>query len=683
MTHSKKPRAQPEFSFDDGTQPEPEAITRADEEESVPIYKAGGPLQELMDSNFLQYASYVICERAIPALSDGLKPVQRRILHALHEKDDGRFVKVASIVGHAMQYHPHGDQSIAAALVALTNRGYLIEGQGNFGNIFTGDPAAATRYIECRLTDLARNELFNPDLTKYVPSYDGRNKEPVAFPSKIPLLLMLGAEGIAVGLATHILPYNFPELLEAQIAILKKKPFKVLPDFPQGGLMDTSGYVDGNGTIRVRAGIEQRDEHTLVITELPPGTTTDSLTSSIEDAIRKKKVRVKSITDFTSERVEIELTLASDAKPERAIKALYAFTSCETTVTGNLVLIHKGRPREMTVSEVLKALTAQLVGILEAELNLRRRNLLEELHAKTLIQIFVENRIYKLIEECKTYEAVQQAVLDGLAPFKDRLRREVTKDDVEVLLGVRIRRISLFDINKNKKDIDGILKEIAKVEHNLKDVKRYAVLYLQGLLRTYADQYPRRTRAQTFANVEVRKLTSTELQISVDAEKGYLGHEMQGEPLLQCSSLDKLVVVWDDGRYRVMPPPEKFFVGDNMLYCAVFDRDHVMTVIYALDDFTYMKRFTLGGTIMNRDYRCAAEGAKVLLFDPDDPQEVYVKYKPAKNQRIHQQIFQPSDIPVKGARARGNQMTAKAVARIATKKPRWWKDGDSPRGVMV
>ncbi|HEY5653552.1 MAG TPA: DNA gyrase subunit A, partial [Pontiella sp.] len=352
-----------------------------------PLHEEHGPLKRLVDFNFLQYASYVICDRAIPALEDGLKPVQRRILHALKEKDDGRFIKVANIVGHTMQYHPHGDASIADALVTLTNKRYLIEGQGNFGNIYTGDRAAASRYIECRLTNLARNELFNKELTEWIPSYDGRNKEPVSLPCKLPLMLMLGAEGIAVGLSTSILPHNFIELLEAQIEILREKmrapaELNLLPDFQTGGLMDVSEYNKGNGKVKLRAKIEPHKNNRLVITELPHGVTTDSLMASIEDAVKKKKVPVRNIDDFTAEKVEIELTLSQGAAQEKAIQALYAFTKCETSVSSRLICLRKNRPVEVSVDEVLRENTCQLLEILESELNLRKSKLLDDFHNK-------------------------------------------------------------------------------------------------------------------------------------------------------------------------------------------------------------------------------------------------------------------------------------------------------------
>src|SRR5580692_9326110 len=398
-------------------------------------------LHTRVDRGFLEYASYVIRDRAIPNLADGLKPVQRRILWALHRTDDGRFTKVANVVGDTMKYHPHGDASIGDALVVLTNKRYLIEGQGNFGNIFTGDPAAAPRYIECRLTELARTELFNDDLTEFVPSYDGRKKEPVALPSRLPLLLMLGTEGIAVGMSCSILPHNFPELLEAQIAILKKQPFKVLPDFQTGGLMDAREYRDGAGQIKVRAKIKIKDETTVVIKEIPPNTTTESLTDSIEDASRKGKIKVKSINDFTSEEVEIEVRAPNGVSADQLADALYAFTDCEVTISSRIMVIRDNRPVELTVSEALRENTIQLVATLKRELELKETQLQQELHYKTLVRIFIEQRIYKKIEQARTNEAVIEAVIEGFKPFRRQMHRDLASEDIAMLLEVRIRRI--------------------------------------------------------------------------------------------------------------------------------------------------------------------------------------------------------------------------------------------------
>ena len=665
-------------------------LSVADRQTAANAHGGTGPLRELMDDNFLQFASYTICNRAIPTVEDGLKPVQRRIMHSLWEKDDGRFIKVANVVGHTMQYHPHGDASIGDAIVNLANKRYLIEGQGNYGNLFTGDPAAATRYIECRLTELARNELFNPKLTAFIPSYDGRNKEPVLLPSKMPLLLMLGADGIAVGLSTAVLPHNFIELLEAQIAIIQKKPFKVLPDFQTGGVMDVSEYADGVGRVKIRAVIEHRPPNKLVITDLPWGQTTEKLIANIEDAIRNKKVPIKQINDFTAGKVEIELILNVGATQEQTIKALYAFTACETSISSRPVVLFRNRPREMTISEILGTCTDQLLDILNRELELRKRELDDLFHSKTLEQIFIEERIYKRIEEQTTYEAVQQAVLDGFKPFRKKLRRDVTLDDVESPLQIKIRRISRYDINKNRQEIEAILREEIEVAENIKGLRGYAVRYLKNLIKKYKDKYPRLTKIApaAFAQIEVRALTAAELTLKIDRENGYIGTDIRnGEELFKCSSLDKIIVVWNDGRYKMMPPPDKFFVdkkGGN--YCQIFNRDKEFTAIYTEPHygFTYIKRFAFGGAIQNKEYHIAPEGSKIILFEEGVPEAVFVKYKPAKAQRIHQQMFNPSEVLVKGVAAKGIQMTSKDIAKIATKKPGWWDDSEtSPKGMLT
>jgi topoisomerase-4 subunit A len=686
----KKKDKEPEL-FEDVKEEPVEETTPEEKKGFDPLHEEHGPLKQLVDFNFLQYASYVICDRAIPALEDGLKPVQRRILHALKEKDDGRFIKVANIVGHTMQYHPHGDASIADALVTLTNKRYLIEGQGNYGNIYTGDRAAASRYIECRLTPLARNEIFNKELTDWIPSYDGRNKEPVTLPSKLPLMLMLGAEGIAVGLSTSILPHNFIELLEAQIDILREKKrtpaeLNLLPDFQTGGLMDVSEYNKGNGKVKLRAKIEMRKNNRLVITEVPHGTNTDSLTSSIEDAVKKKKVPVRAIDDFTAEKVEIELTLSPGASQEHAIQALYAFTKCETSVSSRLICLRNNRPVEMTVDEVLRENVRQLRAILEGELNLRKSKLLDDFHNKTLVQIFVENRIYKKIEQCKTYEAVFKAIYKGLEPFKKQLKRKIIDDDIEMLLGVRIKRISLFDIEKNRKDIDDILAELAEVEKDLKALNGYTIRYLKRLIKEYKAQYPRCTESTSFKEVEVRELTATELQIKRD-KNGYIGTSVKGETILECSSLDKLLVVWTNGQYKVLPPPEKLFVDDSLERCEIFNRDKQLTAVYTDSRITYMKRFKIGGAIMNREYFITlGEKSKLQLLVDGTPEAVYVKYHKAKGQRIHQQRFNPADIAVKGVKSRGNRMTTKGIKYIGAVPGRWWDHDDesaTPDGVLL
>ena len=671
-----------------------------------------GPLRDLYDFNFREYSAYVICNRAIPAVEDGLKPVQRRILHALWEKDDGRFTKVANIVGHTMQYHPHGDASIGDALVVLANKlwgkgkGYLIDGQGNFGDLFTGMPAAASRYIECRLSELARKEVFNPKTTDYTPSYDGRNREPVLLPAKIPLLLMLGADGIAVGLSTAILPHNFTELLEAEINLIQKKPFTLYPDFQLGGVMDVSDYQDGLGKVKVRAVIEARDKNKLVITQLPWGETTDSLSASIEEAVKKKKVAVRKIHDLTSQTVQIELELATGATQEKVKSALYAFTTCEKSIASRPIVLDAGRPRAMSVTQILQKNVDRLMSLTKREQEIRLAELDKLFHDRTLDRIFIEERLYKRIEKEKTYEGVKATIRTGFAPFLPHLRHpEVTDDDIERLLKIPIRRISQFDIDKNREEIAAIEKEEAEVRDNLLHLRAFVVKYLKGLIRQYGKKYPRMTQiaAGAFKEVDVRAITASELTIRYDKENHFVGSGLRGgDELFKCSSLDKLVFVWKDGRYKMTPPSDKIFVDKDLLEVFLFnpekDRARAFVCVYEepLYGFAYIKRFTFGGMINNKEYRLAPEKSKVLFFDEGCPEKLYVKFKPAKNQKIHQMLFQPLEpvdkgagekkplVEIRGATARGIQLTTKPIARISATKGSWWNDGEAAaKGVLL
>ena len=631
-----------------------------------------------VDRNFLDYASYVIRDRAIPALADGLKPVQRRILWALHQMDDGRLMKVANVTGETMKYHPHGNASIDDAIVVLANKRYLIEGQGNYGNIYTGDPAAASRYIECRLTELARTELFNDDITELVPSYDGRRDEPVSLPSKLPVLLMLGTEGIAVGMSSRILPHNFPELLQAQIAILKKQPFKCLPDFQTGGLMDAREYKDGAGQIKVRAKIKVKDESTVLIKEIPPTTTTDSLIASIEDASRKGKIKIKSISDFTSETAEIEVRAPAGANAEQLVDALYAFTDCEVSISSRIIVIRNNRPAEMTVSEVLHANTEQLVAILKKELELKEHRLLEELHFRTLERIFIEERIYKKIEQCKTNEAVFAAVYDGFKPFAEQLVRELTDPDVERLLQVRIRRISLFDISKHREEMSKVKQELAETRKNLKNLIKYATAHLEALLEKYGPIYPRLTKSSRYDEVDAREVAFKAFKVGYDRESGYVGYKVTGEEYrVDCTKFDRLLLLFRDGHYQVVELPEKLFVGPDVIYCAIPERDRVFTLAYTNREATYLKRFTFGGTILEKLYHCIPPKSKILFFEPDTPAELFIKYKPAAYQKINQQTCNPSEVEAKGPKTIGRQISIKDVSSINSKTPRGW-DATAP-----
>jgi topoisomerase-4 subunit A len=678
-----------------------------------------GPMRDLYDFNFRQYSAYVICSRAIPSLEDGLKPVQRRIMHSLWEKDDGRYTKVANIVGHAMQYHPHGDASIGDAIVVLANklwgegRGYLIDGQGNYGSLYTGMPHAATRYIECRLTDLARKHVFNPKTTSYVPNYDGRKEEPVYLPSKIPLLLMLGADGIAVGLSTAVLPHNFIELLEAEIAAIQKKPFELVPDFQLGGIMDASEYQDGLGKVKIRARIDTSEKGKLVITELPWGETTDSLSESIEDAVKKKKVAIRKIHDLTSEDVRIELELAAGASAEKTVTALYAFTNCEKSISSRPIVLDGGRPKLMTVSDILRRNADRLLDLTKKELEIRLGELDDLHHARTLDRIFIEERIYKRIEQEKTMDGVKSAVRTGFAPHMSELRRStITDDDIERLLKLQIRRISQFDIDKNRKEIEEIEGEEREVKDNLVHLRAFVVKYLKDLIKEYRKSYPRCTEIEkgAFKEVDVRAITASELTIKWDKENHYIGSGLRsGDELFKCSSLDELILVWKNGKFRKVQPEDKIFVDKDLMavmrYNQEKDRDALdFTCVYEEGSygFSYIKRFCFGGLIRNKDYFLAPEKpkSKILLLQKGCQETLYVKYKPAKGQKIHQQHFLPLElvdrinretgktekqqvVPIRSATSKGKQLTTKPISRISFTKGSWWDDSEPvSKGVL-
>ncbi|HEY3863231.1 MAG TPA: DNA topoisomerase IV subunit A [Verrucomicrobiae bacterium] len=680
---SKDPSQQPELPINGATPdgqdniPNPRHV-EAEQVETAPARpfapgRIETALHRRVDRNFLDYASYVIRDRAIPNLSDGLKPVQRRILWTLHERDKGLFIKVNSAAGAAMQYHPHGDVSIMDALVVLTNKRYVIEGQGNFGNLYTGDSAAAGRYIECRLTDLARQELFNDEITDFVPSYDGRSKEPVTLPSKLPLLLMLGTEGIAVGMAARILPHNFPELLAAQIAILKKQPFKVLPDFQTGGLMDAREYRDGAGQIKVRAKIKVKDESTVVIKEIPPATTTESLIASIEDASRKGKIKVKSLNDFTAGEPEIEVRAPSGVSADQLVDALYAFTDCEITLASRIVVIRDNRPVEMTVSEVLRHNTDQLAATLKRELDLKEAKLEQNLHFKTLERLFVEKRIYKGIEQARTNEAVAAAVREGFQPHRRLMRRDLTDEDIEMLLGVRIRRISLFDINKHLEEMEKVKAELDQTRQFLKNVTKFAIGHLEALLEKYGPLYPRLTKSSRYDEVDAREVAFKSFKVAYDRESGYIGHKVSGEEFkTDCTKFDKWLMVFKDGHYKVVELPEKMFVGPDLIFAAVPERERVMTAAYTNRDATYVKRFTFGGAILDKEYFCVPPKSKILFFEPETPAELFIRYKPAPHQRINQQTCKPAEVEVKSPKTRGRQISIKEAGAVNSKPPRGW-----------
>ena len=628
-------------------------------------------IEPLMRQNFLEYASYVIVDRAIPDLRDGCKPVQRRILNTLFEVDDGRFHKVANIIGETMKLHPHGDASIGDALVVLANKEYFIERQGNFGSVLTGHPAAAARYIECRLTPLAKETLFNKKLTEYQPSYDGRKDEPIFLPAKLPVLLMLGTEGIAVGMSTRILPHNFGELLQAQIDLLEDREILLLPDFPQGASMDASEYEDGVGKVKVRATLEtSKDRKTIVIREIPFSTTTESLIASIEQASQKGKLKVASIDDRTADKVEVVLHLPRGIYADEVVPQLYAYTQCQVSINSNLVVIRDQRPEELTVSQVLKDLTGRLRQQIKAELELELGELEDRQHWLTLEQIFIENRVYKRIETAKTAEEVRQEVWDGMEQYSEFFVRPMVDDDVDRLLKIPIRRISLYDIEKSRKDIDDIVRQIKKVRGQLRRLTQTTIEYLQGLIEKFGPQYPRRTQITSFEAVSKQEVARQTLKLSFDKETGLFGYEVKGDEYeMTVSEYDKIVVISTDGTYKVISPPDKLFVGKKVLGIVPHDPDEgvVLTYIYRDPDKNpWAKKIRITGFIKDKEYELIKDGAgKIDKFWIGEPQhQIFMKFVPKKRQRKVEDYYEMGELGFCGLAARGSRMAPKPVSLI-------------------
>ena len=627
-------------------------------------------LESLMKDHFIEYASYFILDRAIPELRDGLKPVQRRIMHTLFKMNDGRFHKVANVIGDTMKLHPHGDASIGDALVVLANKDYFIERQGNFGNVLTGHPAAAPRYIECRLTELALETMFHPALTEFVDSYDGRNEEPVVLPTKLPVVLMTGTEGIAVGMSTKILPHNLPEIWAAQIAVLKNKKFKLFPDFPQGGLMDVSAYEDGAGKVDLRAKIESRDKKTVVIREIPFGTTTESLIASIEAAVQKGRVKLSSIDDFTTDQVEIELSIARGSDAKEVIPQLYAYTDCSVSVSSNLVVIDDRKPMQLSVTEITKALTDQLKAQLKAELEYDREQLIDRKHWLTLEQIFVEKRVYKQIEDKKTSDGVRKAVWNGMQKHKRLFVRPMVDEDISRLLEVRIRRISAYDIERNRQEIADIDKKIKEIERKLKNMVKTTVDYLEGMIEKYGERYPRRTLITEIEQVDKKAVARQNLRLSYDKKSSFFGTDVRGDQFkMTVSEFEHVLGVAKDGTYRIMNAPEKVLFTGPMIYAELFDPDQGTEFIVVYRDkkkMAFAKKIKIEKFIRNREYRLIKDkGGRVdLLLGPDELGTVHMDFVPAKRQRLKEADFDLSTLDWTSPTARGVRMAPKPVGKV-------------------
>ncbi len=631
---------------------------------------------------FLDYASYVILERAVPHISDGLKPVQRRILYSMKRMDDGRYNKVANIIGHTMQFHPHGDASIGDALVQLGQKDLLIDAQGNWGNIFTGDGSAAPRYIEARLSKFALEVTFNNKTTEWMPSYDGRNREPVTLPVKFPLLLAMGVEGIAVGLASKILPHNFNELIDASINYLQDKPFVLYPDFPTGGMIDVARYNDGlrGGAVKVRAKIERSDKKELVITDLPFGKTTSSLIESIVKANERGKIKIRKIDDNTAGKVEIVIQLQPGVSPDKTIDALYAFTDCELSISPNAcVITDEDKPAFVGVSDILRHSADQTVKFLKMELTIRQAELDEEWHFSSLEKIFIEKRIYRDIEEAETWEAVIGAIEKGLKPYRKMFRREITRDDIIRLTEIKIKRISKFDSSKADEHIRGIEAELEEVKSHLSNIIPYAINYYRQIKKKYGKKIERRTEIRNFETIEATKVVANNAKLYVQRQEGFIGTGLKKDEFVcDCSDIDDIVVIRKDGTYLITKVTEKQFVGKDIIHVQVFLRNDTRTIYNVVyldgkEGALYIKRCSLTGMTRDKEYNIGRGTPDTrimyLSVNPNGEAEVIkVFHKPRPRLKKLTFEFDFGELAIKGRSSMGNILTKCATHKITLKE---------------
>ncbi|MCU4166002.1 DNA gyrase/topoisomerase IV subunit A [Carboxylicivirga caseinilyticus] len=630
---------------------------------------------------FLDYASYVILERAVPHINDGLKPVQRRILHAMRRMDDGRYNKVANIIGFTMQFHPHGDASIGDALVQLGQKDLLIDCQGNWGNVYTGDSAAAPRYIEARLTKFAQEVVFNPKTTEWKLSYDGRNNEPVTLPVKFPLLLAQGVEGIAVGLASKLLPHNFNELIDASINHLEEKPFELYPDFPTGGMMDASRYNDGlrGGAVKVRAKISKVDSKTLMISDIPYGKNTTSLIESILKANEKGKIKIKKIDDNTAENVEILIYLPPGSSPDKTIDALYAFTDCEVSISPNACIIKDNKPHFIGVSQILRENTDNTKYLLKRELEIRRGELEDAWHMSSLERIFIENKIYQRIEDCETWEAIIQTIDHGLEPFKPSLRREVTRDDITKLTEIKIKRISKFDAKKADEYIASLEEEMEQIDYNLANLITYAIDYYKRIKKQFGKDFTRKTEIRSFENIVASKVVVKNEKLYINREDGFIGTSLKKDEFVcDCSDIDDVIIFYKDGKYMITKVSDKAFVGKDIIHIAVFKKNDKRTIYNTVyrdgkNGLVYMKRFAVTGITRDKEYDITQgkPGSSIMYFsaNPNGESEI-LKVVLRPKARIRNLIFDldMGELAIKGRGAMGNIVTKYEVQKVVLKK---------------
>jgi topoisomerase-4 subunit A len=630
---------------------------------------------------FLDYASYVILERAVPHLDDGLKPVQRRILHSMRRMDDGRYNKVANIIGHTMQFHPHGDASIGDALVQLGQKDLLVDTQGNWGNLLTGDDAAAPRYIEARLSRFALEVVFNPKTTEWKLSYDGRNKEPVTLPVKFPLLLAMGVEGIAVGLASKILPHNFNEIIDASIDYLQGREFVLYPDFPTGGYIDVSKYNDGQrgGVVKVRAKIEKVDKKELIITEIPFGKTTSTLIESVIKANEKGKIKIRKIDDNTSANVEIVVSLLPGVSPDKTLDALYAFTDCEYSISPNTCVITGDKPSFMGVSDILRHSTDNTVRLLKTELEIQLNELQEEWHLSSLERIFIEERIYRDIEECETWESVIKAIDDGLKPFKNRLLREVAREDIIQLTEIKIKRISKYDSKKADEHIKGIESTIEEVKNHLGNIVAFAINYFRQIKKKYGKGRERKTEIRNFDTILATKVVANNAKLYINYKEGFIGTGLKKDEFIcDCSDIDDIIVIRKDGGYLITKVADKVFVGNDIIYAQVFlknDERTIYNVVYqdGRDGPLYVKRCAITGLARGKEYNLTkgTAGSKIVYFsaNPNGEAEVIkVHHKPKARLKKLVFEFDFGQLTIKGKSSLGNILTRNPIHKITLKE---------------
>ena len=645
-------------------------------EHSNTLTKVGGMYKEW----FLDYASYVILERAVPDLMDGLKPVQRRILHSMFDLEDGRYNKVANVVGHTMQYHPHGDASISDAMVQIGQKELLIDMQGNWGNIYTGDKAAASRYIEARLSKFALEVVFNPKTTNWQLSYDGRKKEPIHLPVKFPLLLAQGAEGIAVGLSTKILPHNFNELIDGSIKYLKGRNFKLFPDFQTGGSIDVKNYNDGNrgGRVKVRARVEKYEKNTIIINEIPYGTTTASLIESIIKASEKGKLKIKKIEDNTSSEVEVLVYLPSGSSLQKSIDSLYAFTQCEVSISPLCCIISNNKPQFLGVKDMLKVSTDNTKDLLKKELDIQLQELENQWHTISLERIFIENRIYRDIEEITTWDEVISTIETGLKPFEKKLKREISIDDIKKLTEIPIRKISKFDLDKVKEKLSNIETNIEEVKNNLLHLVDYTIQYFTYLKKHFGKEKKRKTIIDEFDELDKRKISIKNYKLYVNREEGFVGTSMKKDELIcECSDLDDVIIFTEDGIMKVIKVDSKVFVGKNIKHISLFNsesKNKVYNLIYrdGKNGTSYIKRFKVSGVIRDKEYNLTQgkDLSKILYFsvnniDEADKVMVYLRKKASLRKDKIEQDF--GDLIIKGRDSKGNIVTKDSIRKVSYK----------------